>query len=319
MKGSVSLWPAAASTQAGKVDLLFIVLLAISGVIVLLVAGLLLGFSIRYRRGSSAPRGALPAFLSREIEIGWTSATVFLAMFLFWWAGTVELAAMRPPRDALEIHVLARQWMWKIRHPSGAREINELHVPVGEPVRLLMTSQDVIHSFFVPAFRIKQDVLPQRLTETWFQATRTGEFRLLCAEFCGTEHSLMGGRIVVMKPEDYARWAAAQPESDDLPREGERLFVSLGCSGCHAASSHVHAPSLVGLYGRVVQLSDGHTRVADEAYLRDSILLPKQDIAVGYDPIMPSYSGVVDDDEIQRLVAYLMSLRHGNATAGATP
>jgi cytochrome c oxidase subunit II len=319
LTGSVSLWPVAASTQASKVDLLFIVLLAISGVIVLLVAGLLLGFSIRYRRGSSAPRGTLPAFLSRDIEIGWTSATLFLAMFLFWWAGTLELSATRPAANALEIHVLARQWMWKVHHPSGAREIDELHVPVGEPVRLLMTSQDVIHSFFVPAFRIKQDVLPQRLTEMWFQATRTGQFRLLCAEFCGTEHSLMGGRIIVMKPDEYARWAAAQPESDDLPREGERLFVSLGCSGCHAASSHVHAPSLVGLYGRLVQLGNGRTRMADEAYLRDSILLPKQDIATGYDPIMPTYSGVVDEGDIQRLVAYLMSLRHADATAGATP
>src|SRR4051812_41747412 len=210
--------------------------------------------------------------------------------------------------------------MWKTRHPSGAREINELHVPIGEPVRLLMTSQDVIHSFFVPAFRIKQDVVPGRLTETWFQATKPGEYHLFCAEFCGTEHAVMGGRIVVMKPDDYARWARAQPESDDLGREGGRLFISLGCSGCHAASSRVHAPSLVGLYGRLVHLSDGRTATADEAYLRDSILQPKKDIVAGFEPIMPSFAGVVDEDDMQRLVAYLMSLRTtASAAAGETP
>jgi cytochrome c oxidase subunit 2 len=318
--GGLSLWPVEASTQAGKVDFIFILLLVISAVIILLVSGLLIGFSIRYRRGSKAPRGKLPAFMSRDIEIGWTAATLFLALFLFWWAGTVELSAMQAPPNALEIHVLAKQWMWKTRHPSGAREINELHVPLGEPVRLLMTSQDVIHSFFVPAFRIKQDVVPGRLTQTWFQATKLGEYHLFCAEFCGTEHAVMGGRIVVMRPDDYARWARAQPESDDLGREGSRLFISLGCSGCHAASSRVHAPSLVGLYGGMVHLADGRTVSADEAYLRDSILQPKKDVVAGFDPIMPSFAGVVDEDDMQRLVAYLMSLRTtASAAAGETP
>jgi cytochrome c oxidase subunit 2 len=318
--GGFSLWPEQASTQAGKVDFIFILLLVMSGVIILLVAGLLLGFSIRYRRGSKAPRGKLPDFMSRDIEIGWTAGTLFLALFLFWWASTVELSAMQAPADALEIHVLAKQWIWKTRHPSGAREINELHVPIGEPVRLLMTSQDVIHSFFVPAFRIKQDVVPGRLTETWFQATRLGEYHLFCAEFCGTEHAVMGGRIVVMKPDDYASWARAQPESDDLGREGGRMFVSLGCSGCHAASSRVHAPSLVGLYGRLVHLTDGRTVAADEAYLRDSILQPRKDVVAGFEPIMPSFAGVVDEDDMQRLVAYLMSLRTtASAAAGGTP
>jgi cytochrome c oxidase subunit 2 len=313
--GQFSLWPQVASTQATKVDFIFILLLILSGGIILLVAGLLLGFSIRYRRGSSAPRGKLPEFMRRDIEIGWTSATLFLALFLFWWAATVELSAMQPPTNALEIHVLAKQWMWKSRHPSGAREIDELHVPVGEPVRLLMTSQDVIHSFFVPAFRMKQDVLPGRLTQTWFQATKIGEYHLFCAEFCGTEHSVMRGRIVVMKPEDYAVWTQAQPEADNLAREGARLFVSLGCSGCHTAGSRVHAPGLSGVYGRQVHLSDGRTVTADEAYLRDSILLPKKDVVVGYEPLMPSFSGVVDEDDLQRLVAYLMSLRDTSAAA----
>ncbi len=313
MIGQFSLWPAAASTEAGRVDFIFILLLVISTVIILLVFALLLGFSIRYRRGSSAPRGKLPEFMRRDVEIGWTAATLFLALFLFWWAGTLELSATQPPAEALEVHVLAKQWMWKVRHPSGAREINELHVPLNEPVRLLMTSQDVIHSFFVPAFRIKQDVLPGRLTETWFSATQLGDYHLFCAEFCGTEHSVMGGRIVVMRQEDYARWSQAQPEADDLAREGGRLFISLGCSGCHAAASRVHAPGLEGLYRRAVPLRDGRMVVADEAYLRDSILVPGKDVAAGYDPVMPSYARVVDEDDLQRLVAYLMSLRTGTS------
>lgn len=318
--GGFSLWPEEAAARAGDVDFIFVLLLVLSGIIILLVAGLLLTFSIRYRRGSSAPRGKLPKLISREIEIGWTAATLFLALFLFWWAGTLELSAMQPPARAMEIHVLAKQWMWKTRHPSGAREINELHVPINEPVRLLMTSQDVIHSFFVPAFRIKQDVLPGRFTQAWFTATKLGEYHLFCTEFCGTEHSMMTGRVVVMKPEDYAVWLRAQPEADDLAREGRQLFVSLGCSGCHAAPSRVNAPNLAGLYGRPVKLSDGQVVTADEAYLRDSILQPKRQVVAGYSPIMPSFAGVVDDDDLQRLVAYLMSLRtRESAAAGVTP
>ena len=307
--GGVALWPAQASAEAPRVDAIFSLLLVVSAVIVLLVAGLLLGFAIRYRRGSKAPRGRLPAILSRDIEIGWTSATAFLALFLFWWAGAAQLAAVQPPPQALEIRVIGRQWMWEVRHPSGARELDELHVPLGEPVRLVMSAEDVIHSFFVPAFRLKQDVVPGRLTEAWFTATQPGEYHLFCAEFCGTEHSAMRGRVVVLPPEDYARWSHAQPEGDNLAQQGAKAFVALGCAGCHVAGGPVHAPGLVGLYGRQVALADGRRVVADEAYLRDSILLPGQDVVAGYDPVMPSFAGVASEAELQRVVAYLMSLR----------
>ena len=212
------------------------------------------------------------------------------------------------PPGALEMHVVAKQWMWKTQHANGAREIDELHVPIGVPVRLVMTSQDVIHSFFIPAFRMKKDVLPGRYTETWFNATKLGVFHLFCAEFCGTDHSGMTGRIVVMPQDEYGRWQSAQPQGDDLAKEGEVVFRARGCSGCHAEASLVHAPKLRGLYGRSVQLADGRTVIADDAYLRDSMLLPKRDVTAGYEPIMPSYTGILTEGEIQSLTAYIRSL-----------
>jgi cytochrome c oxidase subunit 2 len=305
------LLPIAASTQADKVDLIFYSLLALAGFITLLVFGLILFFGVRYRRGSKASRASMPEFLSKEVEIGWTVATLLLFLFIFWWASSADLSALVPPKGALEVHVLAKQWMWKVQHSNGAREIDELHVPINTPVRLLMESQDVIHSFFVPAFRIKQDVVPGRENQTWFQATKLGTFHLLCAEYCGTDHSVMRGRIVVMRPEEYAAWSTAQPEGDDLAHQGAALFVSRGCSGCHSVSSKVHAPKLAGIYGREVQLSDGRKVVADDAYLRDSILQPKRDIVAGYEPIMPSFAGVLDDGEVQSLIAYIRAQGSG--------
>ena len=216
--------PVAASAQAVQTDRIYFVLLALSGAIILLVAALVLIFSIRYRRGSKAKRGALPSVMSREFEIGWTSATLFLALFIFWWVSSSQLSALVAPKNALEIHVVAKQWMWKTQHSNGAREINELHVPLDTPVRLVMTSEDVIHSFFVPAFRMKKDVLPGRYTETWFRATKLGVFHLFCAEYCGSEHSRMTGRIVVMKADGFARWLAAQPQGDGLAKTGETVF-----------------------------------------------------------------------------------------------
>lgn len=302
------LMPEAASTQASETDAIYLALVGFSVVIVLLVAGLVIIFSIRYRRGVQVERGPLPAIVSRELEIGWTVMTLFIAVFIFWWAASAQLSALPPPAGAIEIHVVARQWMWKTQHSNGAREINELHVPIDRPVRLIMTSQDAIHSFFVPAFRIKQDVLPGRYTETWFQANKLGVFHLLCAEYCGTEHSRMIGRIVVLRPEEYGRWLSVQPQGDDLAREGEALFVARGCAGCHAPSSKVHAPKLANLYGHIVQLSDGRSVTADDAYIRDSILQPNRDIVAGYEPIMPSFTGILSDGEIQSLIAYIRSL-----------
>ena len=297
-----------ASAYAGEWDRFFYVLVAISSLIVLAVFVVIVGFSIRYRRGSKAKRGQLPERITNEIELTWTSVTAITFIFLFWFAAVTQLKNIVPPKNPIEIHVLAKQWMWKVEQPNGVREIDELHAPVGRPVELIMTSQDVIHSMFLPALRLKQDVLPGRYTYLWFTADKPGIYHLLCAEYCGTQHSRMTGRLVLMSEADYARWSTAQPGSENLAAEGEKLFRSFGCSGCHAPSSSVHAPDLNGVYGHTVQLADGRSVVADEAYLRDSILLPQKDVVAGFQPIMPSFRGVVSDDQMVKLMAYLKSL-----------
>lgn len=297
-----------ASDYAAHVDRLFWLLSVISGLVVVIVTGLIVGFFALYYRGSPMPRGAVPERKSRELEIGWTVATLFTFLFLFWWAAADQLTALTPPKDALEIHVVAKQWMWRIQHPSGAREINELHVPADTNVRLAMTSEDVIHDLYLPALRLKQDILPDRYTYLWFNANKTGIFHLTCAEFCGTDHSVMAGRLVIVTPDDYARWTAAQPEGDDLAHQGEALFRSFGCSGCHTPGSTVHAPDLHGVYGRAVQLADGRAVTADEAYLRDCLLLPDKNRVAGFPPVMPNFTGQVSEGQIVALVAYLKSL-----------
>jgi cytochrome c oxidase subunit 2 len=305
-----------ASAHAAGIDHIFYLLVALSGAASLLVFGLVVVFGIRYRRGSKARRGPLPKLLQREIEIGWIVGTLFLFLFIFWWAAASQLSALTPPQHATEIHVVAKQWMWKVQHPSGVREINELHAPMGTPVRLAMISEDVIHSLFLPALRIKQDVLPGRYTYLWFTADKTGVFGLECAEFCGTAHASMNGRLIIQSPGDYARWSAAQQPPQGLARQGEALFRSLGCSGCHAPASRVHAPDLAGINGRIVHLSDGRTVTADAAYIRDSILLPSRDVVAGFAPIMPSYQGLVDEEQMTRLLAYLQS---ATTAQGAQP
>lgn len=296
-----------ASTFAPKVDLLFWAMCGVSLAIMLLVGTLVLFFSIKYRRGTAAKRGPVPEKISREVEIGWTAATAFAFLFIFWFAAVAETAQFEIPKRAMEIHVVAKQWMWKVEHPNGAREIDALHVPVGVPVRLVMTSQDVIHSFYVPAFRMKHDVLPGRYVEAAFTATEPGTFHLFCAEYCGTDHSRMIGSVVVMSGPDYARWSAGQLQGDSLAQQGRVLFERMGCSGCHGASAQVRAPDLAGIYGRPQPMTGGGFVTADESYLRDSIMLPQKDVVAGYPPIMPSYEGVASEDDLVRLIAYLKS------------
>ncbi|MFZ0610101.1 MAG: cytochrome c oxidase subunit II [Xanthobacteraceae bacterium] len=305
---NISQFTTEASQYAVRVDDLFYLLSIISGVIVLLVSGAIVVFFALYYRGSPTPRGLLPERKSREIEIGWTVATLFSFLFIFWWAASVELLQAEPPKNALEIHVVAKQWMWRFQHPSGAREIDELHVPAFTDVRLAMTSQDVIHDLYLPALRLKQDILPDRYTYEWFNADKTGIFHFTCAEFCGTDHSIMAGTVYIVTPQEYARWTAAQPEGDDLAHQGAALFHSFGCSGCHTPGSSVHAPDLHGVYGRPVHLTGGRTRTADEAYLRDCILVPDTTRVEGYPPIMPNFTGSVDEGQIVALIAYIKSL-----------
>ena len=297
-----------ASVNASQVDTAFFAVFGIAAVIFVALFILLVVFSIRYHQGTPAERGPLPKLLRREIEIGWTTATTFVAIFIFWWfVGGSGL----PPRAApnqLEIHVVAKQWMWKVEHPDGAREIDSLHLPIDVPIRLVMTSEDVIHSFFVPAFRLKQDVLPARSEELVFTPTETGDFHLFCAEFCGTQHSRMTGDIVVMTQPDYADWLRRQPHGENLVRAGELLFAKFGCGACHAPASQVHAPKLAGLYGSPVQLADGRRVTADDAYLKNAILHPRDGTVAGYAAIMPDYTDIAGPAEVDALVAYVKSL-----------
>jgi cytochrome c oxidase subunit 2 len=305
---TIALSLAEASDTARRVDIAFVSVLAISATILLILTVLVIVFAIRYRRGSSARRGALPKVFRHELEIGWTVATAFLAIFIFWWfVGGMYF----PPRvlpHQLEIHVVAKQWMWKVEHPDGAREIDALHIPINTPVRLVMTSQDVIHSFYVPAFRLKQDVLPVISTELEFTPTELGTFHLFCAEFCGAQHSRMTGEVVVMTQPQYADWLHQQPRGDSLVRDGESLYDKFGCGACHAPQSRIQAPKLGALAGSTVRLSTGANIVADDAYIRRSIADPRADIVAGYEPIMPSYAAYVDGSEMDALVAYVKSL-----------
>jgi cytochrome c oxidase subunit 2 len=298
----------AASTAAAPVDALFTALVILCGGVALVVCGLIVFFCVRYRQGSAVDRSA-PKRNLRWLEVAWTLAPLLIFIGIYAWAARDYVRLYRPPPDALPVAVVAKQWMWKAQHRNGRREINELHVPLGQPVLLRMSSQDAIHSFFVPAFRLKQDVLPGRITALWFTPTQLGDFSLFCAEFCGSEHSRMTGHIVVMRPDDFSRWLAEGPAQPSLAQTGFALFRRLGCSGCHAAGSTVHAPRLEGLPGKRVHLQDGRTMVADDNYLRDSILLPRKDVVAGFEPVMPSFAGQVSEEDLQALIAYLHSTR----------
>jgi len=304
--------PAQASTFAIRVDHLFYAVTAVTTAVGIAVFVMLVILGIRYRAGSSAPRAenipAVQARARRRIEAAWILIPLSLFVATFVWSARVYVERATPPAEAMELFIVARQWTWKLQHPGGQREIDEMHVPRGSPVKVVMTSEDVIHSFFVPAFRLKQDVLPGRYTEMWFTATETGRFHLFCAEYCGTDHSRMHGEVVVMEPAEFSRWLQAHRGASDMASRGEALFREYGCSGCHGRNASVHAPSLAGLYGKPVPLADGTIVIADERYLRDSVLLPAKEIAAGYEPIMPSFAGRISEDEILALIAYIKEL-----------
>ncbi|PWT82394.1 MAG: cytochrome c oxidase subunit II [Blastocatellia bacterium] len=304
----IPFWRPGVSSYGGNVDLLFIGLVVMSLAVTGLLLILLLGFAVRYRVGSNADRGHRIR-KSWHWEVGWTTGTFVGFILLFIWGASLYLQIYGAgPSGMLPIYIVAKQWMWKAQHPGGQREINELHVPVRRPVRLIMASQDAIHSFFVPAFRVKHDVVPGRYQDLWFQAEKVGVFQLLCAEFCGTDHSRMTGRIVVLEPTAYEEWLARQDVTGTLASEGADLFRQLGCSGCHLGRGTVRAPALEGLYGKPVPLQDGTFAVADERYIRDAILRPRAQVPAGYTPLMPSFAGRISEDELVRIVAYIKSL-----------
>ena len=301
------LFPEQASTIAEGVDQLYAFLVGVSVFFSVLIFVLIFYFAIRYRRRSELdlPR---PIHGSTALEIFWSAVPFVIVMVMFGWGASLYFKNSRPPEGAMDMHVVGKQWMWKIQHPEGRREINELHVPLGRPVRLIMTSEDVIHSFYVPAFRIKMDVLPGRYTTAWFEATKTGEFHLFCAEYCGNEHSRMGGAIHVMEPHAYDLWLSGVEAGESMAEIGERLFHDLRCDSCHRPDSGGRGPSLDNVFGRSVALSGGETVTADEAYLRESILRPKAKRVAGFQPVMPTFQGQVSEEQVMEIIAYIKSL-----------
>lgn len=308
MNSEFELFPEAASKAAGSVDALFIFMVALSLVMSVLIAAMLLYFAIKYRRGTAVNRDQEPTSITTELT--WIAAMLPVLLFIFFWGAKVCFELLKVPEGAMPINVVAKQWMWKFQHPDGRREIDVLHVPVGRPVALTMISQDVIHSFFVPAFRVKQDVLPGRYTTLWFEAAKPGNYRLYCAEYCGTNHSKMVGRIVALSQEDFAKWLAGENMADTSPiSAGERLFGQLQCASCHERMQGPNrAPSLAGIFGKTTPLADGSTAVIDEEYLRESILRPAAKVVAGFQPIMPPYEGQIGEEHLLELIAYIKSL-----------
>jgi cytochrome c oxidase subunit 2 len=304
------LFPDQASAIASKVDALMLFELAVSAFFLTMIPLAILGFSIRYRQGNPVDRSNPPTH-SRAWEVVWIGGPMILAMTMYVWSTRLFFEQYETTPGAARIDVVGKQWMWYLQHPEGRSETNELHVPVGRPVRLNMTSQDVIHSFFLPEFRIKQDVLPGRYTGLSFTPNKVGEFNLFCAEYCGTNHSIMIGKIVVMEPEEYETWLAEKGSGPSQADEGERLFVRNHCAGCHRGSQTVHAPRLEGVYGKPVPIQVGdqvHFEIADETYIRDSILMPKDKVVAGYEPIMPSFKDQISEQDLLKIIAYIKSL-----------
>jgi len=312
--------PPQASTFASQVDMLYAFLLMVTAFFSVLIAAFVIGFSIKYRRRSDSERTP-HLHGSTALEIAWSIIPLGIAMVMFFWGASMFVTLKRPPDDAMQVNVVGKQWMWKIQHLEGRREINELHVPVGRPVKLTLTSEDVIHSFYVPAFRIKQDAVPGRYTTVWFEATKPGRYHLFCAEYCGTKHSGMIGEIVVMDPADYQAWLTAEAPApaaagvaaggESLVAAGRALFEKNGCVTCHQPGS-VLGPMLAGIVGTSVTLQDGSTVKVDEDYLRESILTPQAKVVKGFAPVMPTFKGQLNEEQILQLIAYIKSL-------GATP
>jgi len=303
------LLPEQASTHAPHVDLLYFCLIGLSVFFTALISALILYFSIKYRRGNTKVDRTPGSGHSLSLEIIWMVIPFVLSMGIFAWGASLYFSGYRPPAGSMEIRVVAKQWMWKFQHPNGRREINTLHVPVGQPVKVTMISEDVIHSFYVPAFRVKRDVLPGSYASCWFEATRTGEFHLFCAEYCGTNHSRMIGRVIVMEPAEYEDWLGGGSSKEPPAVAGERLFEELRCVTCHRPGGATgRCPPMAGLFGREVKLTGGNTVIADENYLRESILRPGAKVVAGFQPLMPGYDGQVDEEQLIQLITYIKSL-----------
>ncbi len=309
MFADVPLFPEQASTTAARVDMLFFFLCTVCGTMAVLVAALLFFFAFKYRRRAEDER-TTRILGNRRLEWFWTITPMFVFLIMYLWGASIYTSVAQPPADAPEVFVIGKQWMWKIQHPDGQREINELHIPVDRPIKLTLTSEDVIHDFFVPAFRTKIDVIPGRYVQTWFHPTKVGKYHLFCSQYCGTSHANMVGTVIVMDRDDYREWLDGQATGSMADR-GRQLFLKFQCNTCHSANSQARAPVLEDLYGRTVNLRNGRTVLADDAYLRESILYPEAKVVQGWESIMPTFKGQVNEEDLIQLLAYIKSLKPG--------
>jgi cytochrome c oxidase subunit 2 len=309
------LFPDQASTFATHVDALYLFLVALTAFFSLLIGTLVVVFAIKFRRRAD---NEVPALVheSALLEVTWTVIPLVIGMGLFVWGSWVYFKITRPPREAMDVYVTAKQWMWKLQHSDGRMEMNELHVPAGRAVRLTMASEDVIHSFFVPAFRFKRDVVPGRFSTAWFEATKPGRYHLFCSQYCGTRHSNMIGWVHVLTPADYQAWLSGGTPGESLAAAGAKRFVENACNTCHGDQPGARGPSLNGIFGKTQRLSGGQTLVVDEAYIRESIVNPNARMVEGYPPIMPTFQGLISEEGLLQLVAYVKSL---SPAPGAAP
>jgi cytochrome c oxidase subunit 2 len=311
------LFPQQASSFAGDVDALYFFIVAVSGFFALVVAGAVIFFGVKYRRRHAVEVGAriegnLP------LELLWSVIPTIIAMVMFGWGASVYYHLRRTPDEAVQVYAVGKQWMWKFQHLEGQREINELHVPLGRAVKVTMTSEDVLHSLYFPAFRQKMDVIPGRYTTLWFEATKVGTYHIFCAEYCGTNHSRMIGQIVVLEPTAYQSWLAGGGEGS-LAQRGSALFQQLACNSCHLDTGQGRGPSLKDIYGRPVELQDGSTTVVNEAYLRESILTSQAKIVKGFQPLMPTFQGLISEEGLISLIEHVKSLSPTASAPAAAP
>src|SRR5277367_5238144 len=302
-----ALFPREASTIAPYADALYFFLLTITVIGLVLVATLVFGFSIRYRQSNHPVAEQVEG--STLLEATWTIIPLALFLVVFVWGALLYFRIYTPPANSMNIYIVGKQWMWKAEHPGGQHEINALHVPTGRPVQLTMISQDVFHSFSIPDFRVKREVIPGRYSTVWFNATTPGTYHIFCTQYCGTNHSVMIGEVTAMSPDDYEKWTQTSTSGTSLSQNGERLFASMGCNACHSGSAAARGPNLAGVYGSKLQLTNGSEVLVNDAYLRDAILNPSQNITAGYAPIMPTYQGQSSEDGLIDLVEYIKSMQ----------
>ena len=309
MQSQLPLYPEQASNFAPNVDALMLSIIAVCLFFAVAVTIAILYFVFRFRRKSVGEIG-VAIHGDMRLEAAWILVPLVLALAMFAGGTVVYVDFRRAPADTLDIYVIGKQWMWKLQQPNGQKEINELHVPVGQNVRLIMASEDVIHDFSVPAFRVKMDVVPGHYNTLWFRPTKTGKYHFFCSQYCGTNHAVMGGWVTVMEPDEYTAWLSGSSGAADNPvLAGQKLFAERACITCHLSDGKGRAPSLNGVYGGQVRLADGSTATADDAYIRESILVPSAKIVAGYQPVMPAFQGQLTEEQTLDLIAYVKSLQ----------